>query len=82
MNISTIKKVKSAQTLQQSRRGNVLFLAVALLVVIFGFTAFAVDLGFISVTRGQLQKSADAAALGMHDRDVSGVGDGRHVHAR
>lgn len=38
-------------------------LAVGLLMMLFIFTAFAVDIGYITLTRSQLQKSADAAAL-------------------
>jgi len=35
----------------------------ALIVVIIGFLAFTLDLGYISVVRGQMQSAADAAAL-------------------
>lgn len=45
------------------RQGSVLVLAAALLVVIFGMTAFAVDLGYLSMTKTQLQSAADSSAL-------------------
>lgn len=45
------------------RRGSVLVLAAALLAVIFAMTAFAVDLGYLSMTNAQLQSGADSAAL-------------------
>lgn len=35
----------------------------ALIVIIIGFLAFTLDLGYISVVRGQMQSAADAAAL-------------------
>lgn len=47
----------------RNRRGNILVLAAGALVMILGFTAFAVDIGYISLTRAQLQNAADAAAL-------------------
>lgn len=46
-----------------SRRGAVLVLAAALLIVVFAFTAFTVDVGYISLTKSRLQVAADAAAL-------------------
>ena len=45
------------------RRGNVVILSVTLLAVMMGMVAFAVDLGYISHARTELQRSADAAAL-------------------
>jgi len=44
------------------RRGNVLPLVVVLLVFIIGMVAFAIDTGYIAVTRTQLQRTADAGA--------------------
>ena len=49
--------------IQESRRGIVFVLAIGLFLMIFAFTAFVVDIGYISLSRAQLQKSADAAAL-------------------
>jgi hypothetical protein len=46
-----------------SRRGVTLFLFLAFLVVTIGLVAFAVDVGFIMLTRTQLQVAADAAAM-------------------
>lgn len=45
------------------RRGNIIVLAALVLVMVFGFTAFAVDLGYITLAKAEIQKSADAAAL-------------------
>jgi len=48
---------------RQRRQGNVLLLTVFLMVGMFAFLAFAVDLGYINVARTELQRSADAAAI-------------------
>jgi Putative Flp pilus-assembly TadE/G-like len=47
----------------RSRRGGILVLAAAFIVVVLAFTAFAVDIGYITMTRTQLQNAADAASL-------------------
>jgi len=44
------------------RGGAIIVLVVAVLVMVFAFTAFTVDVGYITLTRGQLQNSADGAA--------------------
>ena len=49
---------------EQSRHGAILILAAAVLVVVLGLVAFAVDLGYIALAKAQLQAAADAAALG------------------
>lgn len=46
-----------------SRRGAVLVWAAGLLVLILSITAFAVDMGYMSLVATQLQNAADAAAL-------------------
>ena len=46
------------------RRGSILVLAAVLLMVIFAFVAFTVDIGYISLNKAQLQAAADAAAMG------------------
>lgn len=58
------------------RDGAVLVLCLSVLIMVFAFTAFTVDIGFISLTKGQLQKSSDAAALSsiLDLRDALGPG--------
>jgi len=46
------------------RRGNVLVLTALLEVALFGMLAFAIDMGYIAHTRTELQRTADACALG------------------
>ncbi len=48
---------------RRDRSGNVLVLCVVMMVMMFGFLAFAVDLGYVNVVRSELQSSADASAL-------------------
>ena len=45
------------------RRGSILVLSAAMLVAIFAFTSFTVDVGLITVTKAQLESAADASSL-------------------
>src|SRR5687767_985044 len=58
-----IRLPKKMHVLGTPRKGVVLPLAAALMVVLIGMLAFAVDLGYISLVRGQMQAAADSAAL-------------------
>ena len=49
--------------LASERRGVIIPLVAALMVVLFGFIAFSVDIGYIAKSRQELQTAADAAAL-------------------
>jgi len=58
----------STRSIQQTsvaadRKGSMLVLAAFMLVVLCGFVAFSVDLGFVAMTKSQLQNAADSAAL-------------------
>lgn len=59
------------------RRGNVMVLAAGSLVMVFAFVAFSVDVGYITLTKAELQRAADASALGsaieLHDAMGSGA---------
>lgn len=46
-----------------ARRGVILVIAALLLVVIFAFVAFSVDVGYMAMTKSQLQNAADASAM-------------------
>ena len=50
--------------MRDHRRGILLVLATVLLIVIFAFVSLTVDVGYIAITKAQLQSAADAAALG------------------
>ncbi len=47
----------------KERRGAVLPLVAILIFVLLGFAAFAIDLGYLHVVKGELQNAADAGAL-------------------
>jgi len=53
----------SSQRKRTRRKGNVLVLSVILMAAMFAFLAFAVDVGYLSVVRSELQRTADAAAI-------------------
>lgn len=48
---------------RQSRAGVIIVYAAFFMVVIFGFAAFAIDIGHMALTKDELQTAADAAAL-------------------
>ena len=48
---------------RNNRKGNILVLTAFILVGLMAMLAFAIDVGLIMVTRQQLQRSADSAAL-------------------
>jgi hypothetical protein len=48
---------------QQKRRGNIVVIAVAMLVVVVGFMAFSIDYGYIVVAESDQQNAADSGAL-------------------
>src|SRR5688500_18039267 len=52
------------RALPNRRWGNVAILSVCLMAIMMGMVAFAVDLGYIAYARTELQRSADAVALG------------------
>jgi uncharacterized membrane protein len=58
-----LPKARLLNVRRQRRAGNVLILALILMVVMLACVAFAVDLGYLYVTRAQLQRTADSAAI-------------------
>ncbi len=48
---------------KRSRAGVIVVYAAFMMVVVFGFAAFAIDLGYMALTMDQLQNAADASAL-------------------
>ena len=55
--------VRSMAARVEKRRGNILVLSAVFLIVILAFSAFTVDIGFITLTKTQMQAAADSAAL-------------------
>lgn len=51
------------RVINPNRRGVVVVLAAVMLVFLLGFVAFTVDVGYVQLTKTQLQAAADASAL-------------------
>ena len=51
----------------EHRRGAIVILSALILVILFGMLAFSIDLGYIAITRSELQSAADGAALAAVD---------------
>lgn len=64
----------SARAGRTLRRGTVIVLASSSMVVVFGFAAFSIDVGYITLTKTQLQNATDAAAIGACQELVGGLG--------
>ncbi len=63
------------------RRGSILVLAAVLMIVILAFTAFTVDIGYIAVTKAQLQNASDSAAMAAAAELPYGWGTGATYNA-
>lgn len=61
---------------ENRRKGSIMVLSIGLMIMLFIFTAFAVDIGYITLTKSQLQRSADAAALAANIELYDGWGLG------
>ena len=46
-----------------SRRGNIILLSAFVITMVLGFAAFSIDIGYLAVTKGQLQAAVDSATL-------------------
>lgn len=57
------RQVPRKKARHRNRRGVVIVLVTLLIVVLIGFLALAIDVGYLCVTRGQLQRAADAGSL-------------------
>lgn len=58
-----MKAIRLLLKAEPRRRGAIIVLAAVMMVVILAFLAFTVDIGFIELTRTQLQMAADSGAL-------------------
>ena len=63
MKTSTTLRRKKTLRSKLLRRGSILVLSAVMLVAIFAFTSFTVDVGLITVTKAQLETAADAGSL-------------------
>lgn len=60
----SIGKSSILQSRSSQRRGAILVLTAIMLIAVLAFAAFSVDVGFILLTKSQLQNACDSAALG------------------
>ena len=74
------KKNPQRARFSRSRRGNILVLSACFFVVIMAFTAFTVDVGYIAVSKAELQNAADAAALAAVGELPAGFGAGASLN--
>ena len=68
--------LRQAAEQARSRNGNILVLAAFFMIAMMGFTAFVVDVGYITLTKAQLQNAADSGALGAALELPDGIGGG------
>ena len=66
---------------RHDRRGNIIVLSAVSMVMILGFTALTVDVGFLMETRTQMQAAADSAALAAALEMPNGWGTGKTLTA-
>ena len=69
-------QVNSTKKCRSKRRGAIVVLIAFSLLMIFAFVAFTVDVGWLTVTKTQLQNAGDAAALGSAMNLIQGFGPG------
>ncbi len=58
-----MKRLNRIHQVMHTRRGAIMVLAAVIMTIMLGFVAYTVDVGFIQLTKTQLQTAADAAAL-------------------
>lgn len=75
--MSTKQKLKSRPCRATDRRGGILPIAAVTLVAVLGFAALAVDVGFMTQTKAQMQAAADGAALAAALEMPDGWGTGK-----
>jgi Flp pilus assembly protein TadG len=64
---------RESRNSSQSRRGKIVVLSAFLMVLIMGMVAFGVDVGYMALTKTELQTSTDAAALAAAGELVNGM---------
>jgi Flp pilus assembly protein TadG len=74
---SLIRRCAAARVTRRDRRGKIIVMTALLMVVLLGMVAFSVDVGYMAVTRTEMQICADAAALAGAAELVNGVDDAR-----
>ena len=60
----------------KKRWGSIILLAAGMMVMVFGFLAFSVDVGYIALTKAQLETASDAGARAAAIELKDGLGEG------
>lgn len=63
MNTNRTRQTLETQSCGTRRTGNIIVLSAAVLTVILAFSAFSVDVGYITLAKTQMQNAADAAVF-------------------
>ncbi len=69
--------VRSSRSMRHTRRGGIVTWAAVTMVAVLGFTALAVDVGFMTQTKAQMQAAADGSALSAGLELPNGWGAGK-----
>lgn len=69
-----VNEITARRITRGRRNGNIIVLSAVMMVIVFGFAAFAIDVGYMSMTRSQLQNAADAAVLAGGMDLIDGLG--------
>ncbi len=67
---------KAALMAPEERRGVIIVFAAVMLAIVIGFAAFTVDVGMVTLTKGQMQSAADSAAHAATLEIARGFGPG------
>lgn len=78
----TILFARSSQTRRERRHGGIAAWSAVAMVAVMGFTALAVDVGFMTQTKAQMQAAADASALAAALEMPNGWGTGKVLTAQ
>lgn len=55
-----LKRIRGPRSADEKRWGSIILLSAGMIVMVFGFLAFTVDLGYIALTKAQLEAAGDA----------------------
>jgi Flp pilus assembly protein TadG len=79
--VSTRRCALQSSRISDDRRGGIIVLAASILVALFAFTAFVVDVGYITLTKAELSKAADGAALAAVSETPDAFGKGATINS-